>query len=151
METESATPDVVASLSAAAGVASAAPGDPRVTADPIRVDRTDVRTVRGRGLPVIEFCSRTVRIFVVSAQNSAPIAQRHVSDRGHFSFRWIPKNKNIGPGRWRRRRAHALRERRGRLDRLRAGEHADTRPALVRAPRNNGAGLDQGGNACGSG
>jgi hypothetical protein len=24
-----------------------------------------------------------------------------VSDSGRFSFRWVPKNKNIGPGRWR--------------------------------------------------
>ena len=38
---------------------------------------------------------------MVSAQNSAPIAQRHVSDSGRFRFRWVPKNKNIGPGRWR--------------------------------------------------
>ncbi len=95
------TAAVIASLATAAGVAGAAPGAPRITADPIRVDRTDVQTVRGRGWPVIEFCSRTVRVSVVSAQNSAPIAQRHVSDSGRFSFRWIPRNKNVGPGRWR--------------------------------------------------
>jgi hypothetical protein len=95
------TAAVIVSLITAAGIASAAPGDPRVTADPVRVDRTDVQTVRGRNWPVIEFCSRTVRVSVVSPQNSAPIAQRHVSDSGRFSFRWIPKNKNVGPGRWR--------------------------------------------------
>jgi len=50
---------------------------------------------------VIEFCSRTVRVSVRSAQNSAPIAQRRVSDPGRFRFRWIPKNKNIGARRWR--------------------------------------------------
>jgi hypothetical protein len=88
---------VIASLATAAGAQAAQ----TITADPVRVDRTDVQTVRGRGWPVIEFCSRTVRVSVRSAQNSAPIAQRHVSDSGRFSFRWIPRNKNIGPGRWR--------------------------------------------------
>jgi hypothetical protein len=49
---------------------------------------------------VIEFCSRTIRVSVRSAQNSAPIAQRHIGDNGRFTFRWIPKNKNIGRGTW---------------------------------------------------
>jgi hypothetical protein len=72
-----------------------------IAASPKTVKRTDVQTVRGRGWPVIEFCSRTVRVFVRSAQNSAPIAQRHIRDDGRFTFRWIPKNKNIGRGDWR--------------------------------------------------
>ena len=91
------TAAVLASLPAAAGAQPAQ----SISADPVRVDRADIQTVRGRGWPVIEFCSRTVRVFVVSAQNSAPIAQRHVSDTGRFRFRWIPDNKNVGPGRWR--------------------------------------------------
>jgi hypothetical protein len=37
----------------------------------------------------------------VSAQNAAPIAQRHIGDDGRFTFRWIPKNKNVGKGSWR--------------------------------------------------
>jgi len=72
-----------------------------ITASPKTVKRTDIQTVRGRGWPVIEFCSRTVRVFVRSAQNSAPIAQRHIRDDGRFGFRWIPKNRNIGRGDWR--------------------------------------------------
>jgi hypothetical protein len=72
-----------------------------ITASPKTVKRSDIQTVRGRGWPVIEFCSRTVRVFVRSAQNSAPIAQRHIRDTGRFAFRWIPKNKNIGKGSWR--------------------------------------------------
>ena len=91
------TAAVIASLAAAAGAQAAQ----SISADPARVGSADVQTVRGRGWPVIEFCSRTVRVSVRSAQNSAPIAQRHVSDSGRFSFRWVPKNKNIGPGRWR--------------------------------------------------
>jgi hypothetical protein len=65
------------------------------------VDSDQIQTVRGRNWPVIEFCSRTIRVSVRSDQNSAPIAQRHVSDTGRFRFRWIPDNRNIGPGRWR--------------------------------------------------
>jgi hypothetical protein len=95
------TAAVIASLAIVAGIASAAPGDPRITADPIRVDHDAIQVVRGRNWPVIEFCSRTIRVSVRSPQNSAPIAQRHVSDTGRFRFRWIPDNKNIGPGRWR--------------------------------------------------
>ena len=95
------TAAVIASLVTAGGIASAAPGDPKITADPVKVDHGAVQTVRGRNWPVIEFCSRTVRVSVRSAQNSTPIAQRHVSDTGRFRFRWIPDNKNVGPGRWR--------------------------------------------------
>jgi hypothetical protein len=88
-----------------AGVALAATAagqtNQTITASPKTVKRTDVQTVRGRGWPVIEFCSRTVRVFVRSAQNSAPIAQRHIRDTGRFTFRWIPRNKNIGKGSWR--------------------------------------------------
>jgi hypothetical protein len=84
-----------------AGLAPAAQAAQTITATPTAVDRSDVQTVRGRGWPVIEFCSRTVRVSLRSAQNSAPIAQRRVRANGRFSFRWVPQNKNIGPGRWR--------------------------------------------------
>jgi hypothetical protein len=82
-------------------IPSAAQNSQSITATPKTVKRTDIQTVRGRGWPVIEFCSRTVRVFVRSAQNSAPIAQRHIRADGRFTFRWIPKNKNIGRGDWR--------------------------------------------------
>ena len=88
-------------LAVTTAFASAAGAAQTITATPKSVDRADVQTVRGRGWPVIEFCSRTVRVSVRSAQNSAPIAQRHIRTNGRFSFRWIPQNKNIGPGRWR--------------------------------------------------
>ena len=93
----------IAALTAVAfaGLAPGAQAAETITATPKSVDRADVQTVRGRGWPVIEFCSRTVRVSVRSAQNSAPIAQRHIRANGRFSFRWIPQNKNIGPGRWR--------------------------------------------------
>lgn len=84
-------------LVAAPGAAAAAQ---RISATPKTVGRTAVQTVHGRGWPVIEFCSRTIRVSVRSAQNAAPIAQRHIGDNGRFTFRWIPKNKNIGRGSW---------------------------------------------------
>src|SRR5215218_8774595 len=90
------TAAVVASLITAAGAQAAQ----SISVDRSVINSADVQTVRGRGWPVIEFCSRTVRVFVRSAQNSAPIAQRHVSDSGRFRFRWIPDNRNVGPGRW---------------------------------------------------
>jgi hypothetical protein len=87
-----------------AGTAAVAPATATaaqtISATPKTVNRTDIQTVRGRGWPVIEFCSRTVRVSVRSAQNAAPIAQRHIRDNGRFTFRWIPKNKNIGRGSW---------------------------------------------------
>lgn len=88
-----------------AGIAAVAPAAaqaaPRITATPQTVGRTEVQTVRGFDWPVIEFCSRTIRVSVRSAQNSAPIAQRHIRANGRFAFRWIPRNKNIGRGSWR--------------------------------------------------
>jgi hypothetical protein len=97
----SAALTAVVIVGALAAVPALAQGDPRITASPQTVKRTDIQTVRGRGWPVIEFCSRTIRARVVSAQNAAPIAQRHIGDDGRFTFRWIPKNKNVGKGSWR--------------------------------------------------
>ena len=85
----------------AAAVSVPAQTTQTVTAAPTVVDSTAVQTVRGRNWPVFESCSRTIRAFVRSDQNSAPIAQRHIRDDGTFTFRWIPQNKNVGPGRWR--------------------------------------------------
>jgi len=104
METKSARPTalIAAVIACVAAIAPAtAQAAQRITATPQTVNRADTQTVRGRGWPVIEFCSRTIRVFVRSAQNSAPVAQRHVRDSGRFTFRWIPQNKNIGAGSWR--------------------------------------------------
>jgi hypothetical protein len=95
------TAAVITALTTLAASAAAAPGDPRISADPATVKSDQIQTVRGRNWPVIEFCSRTVRVSVRSAQNTAPVAQRRVSDSGRFRLRWVPQNKNIGPGRWR--------------------------------------------------
>jgi hypothetical protein len=86
-----------ASLAAVPATAAAAQ---HITASPKTVKRNEIQTVRGAGWPVIEFCSRTIRVSVRSDQNAAPIAQRHIRDDGRFTFRWIPRNKNIGRGDW---------------------------------------------------
>jgi hypothetical protein len=87
-----------------AGALAAAPATAQaaqhISAVPQTVKRNAIQTVHGRGWPVIEFCSRTVRVSVRSPQNSAPIAQRHIGDNGRFTFRWIPRNKHIGRGDW---------------------------------------------------
>jgi hypothetical protein len=85
----------------ALAAAATAQTNQTITASPKTVKRTDIQTVRGRGWPVIEFCSRTIRVAVRSPQNLVPIAQRRVRTNGRFGFRWIPKNKNVGKGRWR--------------------------------------------------
>jgi hypothetical protein len=90
---------VLAGIALAA--AATAQTNQTITASPKTVKRTDIQTVRGRGWPVIEFCSRTIRVAVRSPQNLVPIAQRRVRTNGRFGFRWIPKNKNVGKGRWR--------------------------------------------------
>lgn len=90
---------VLAGLAATA--AAPAQAARSISASPSTVRTTAVQTVSGKGWPVIEFCSRTVRVSVRSAQNSVPIAQRRVRASGRFSFRWVPRNKNVGPGHWR--------------------------------------------------
>jgi hypothetical protein len=92
---------VVLAGAVAAAVPATAAGPQRISANPQTVKRNAIQTVHGRGWPVIEFCSRTVRVYVRSDQNSVAIAQRHISDEGRFGFRWIPKNRNVARGDWR--------------------------------------------------
>jgi hypothetical protein len=91
---------ILTALAVTAAPPASALAAQRITASPKTVNRAAIQTVRGAGWPVIEFCSRTIRVSVRSAQNAAPIAQRHIRDTGRFTFRWIPKNKNIGRGDW---------------------------------------------------
>lgn len=79
--------------------ATAAKG-PTLKATPQNVGVKAVQTVKGTNWPVIEFCSRTVRVSVISAQNAAPIHSMRVKDDGSFRFRYVPRNKNVGKGTW---------------------------------------------------
>ena len=84
-------------LAAPAGAAAA----PRIDVVPRVVDADAEQTVRGRGWPVIEFCSRRVRIRLVSDQDLVTLGRVRVSDRGRFTFRWTPDEENVGaPSRW---------------------------------------------------
>ena len=63
----------------------------RVTVSPGSVGVGQPLTIRGSGWPVIEFCSRTVRLSLRSDQNAFRIGLVRVSDRGRFRFEWIPR------------------------------------------------------------
>jgi hypothetical protein len=80
---------------------AAASAAPRIAVTPRVVDHDATQTVTGRGWPVIEFCKRTVRVRLVSDQNLVTLGRVRVSDRGRFTFRWVPDDENVGaPSRW---------------------------------------------------
>jgi hypothetical protein len=80
---------------------AAATAAPRIGVSPRVVDHDATQTVTGRGWPVIEFCKRTVRIRLVSDQNLVTLGRVRVSDRGRFTFRWVPEDEHVGaPSRW---------------------------------------------------
>jgi hypothetical protein len=71
-----------------------------ITAAPNPVELGHTLVVTGKGWPVIEFCSRTVRLSLRSDQNAFRIGLVRVSDRGRLRFEWIPRRAKVGPGRW---------------------------------------------------
>ena len=56
--------------------------------------------IKGRGWPVIEFCSRNVRILLRSDQNAVRIGTARTSRRGRFRFEWVPRRREVGAGDW---------------------------------------------------
>jgi hypothetical protein len=113
---------LASSLLALALLGSLAPGAgaaQRVTASPNPVDRGDTLVVRGAGWPVIEFCSRRVRLSLRSAQNSFGIGSTRVRLNGRFRFEWPVRN--VGAGRWRL------------VARVRCESGKDGSPIIVRA------------------
>jgi hypothetical protein len=93
-------PSLLAVLAAWAATAPAAQADPRVTANPNPIPFGEKQTVEGRGWPVIEFCSRTVRLSLRSDQNAFRIGRDRVNTRGRFRFTWIPRRRDVGRGDW---------------------------------------------------
>jgi hypothetical protein len=91
----------VAVLSPAATASAPAAAGPRLSAAPNPVRLGETLTVRGRGWPVIEFCSRRVRLSLRSDQNAFRIGSVRVRASGRFTFRWVPRRGEVGPGRWR--------------------------------------------------
>jgi hypothetical protein len=92
----------VLALAVAGALVCAAPAAAKqsITASPNPVEFAQTLVVTGKGWPVIEFCSRTVRLSLRSDQNAFRIGLVRVSDRGRFRFEWIPRRAKVGPGRW---------------------------------------------------
>jgi hypothetical protein len=93
-------PSLLAVLAAWATTAPAATATPRVTATPNPVPFGETLSVKGRGWPVIEFCSRTVRLSLRSDQNAFRIGTDEVGRRGRFRFTWVPRRRDVGRGDW---------------------------------------------------
>jgi hypothetical protein len=91
-------PSLLAALTATSPADAAA--EPRVTANPNPVPFGKTLTVNGRGWPVIEFCSRTVRLSLRSDQNAFRIGTDSVGPRGRFRFTWTPRRDEVGRGDW---------------------------------------------------
>jgi hypothetical protein len=91
---------LLAVLAAWATTAPAAAAKPRVTANPNPIPFGETQTVNGRGWPVIEFCSRTVRLSLRSDQNAFRIGTDRVTTRGRFRFTWVPRRRDVGRGNW---------------------------------------------------
>jgi hypothetical protein len=93
-------PMVAAGLAVAVPAAPAA-SPPLLSLSPRTVPLDHVVTIRGREWPVIEFCSRRVRLRLESDQNAVLIGFVRIRDNGRFTRRWTPESGKIGPGRWR--------------------------------------------------
>jgi hypothetical protein len=89
-------------LAVVMSLALAAPAAARqsIAASPNPVHYGQTLAVTGKGWPVIEFCSRTVRLSLRSDQNAFRIGTVRVGDRGRFRFNWIPRRTKVGTGRW---------------------------------------------------
>ena len=72
-----------------------------ITATPNPVEFGQTVVIKGLGWPVIEFCSRTVRMSLRSDQNAFRIGRVRTRDNGRFRFEWIPRRAQVGAGRWR--------------------------------------------------
>jgi hypothetical protein len=94
------SPSLLVVLAAWATTAPAAAANPRVTANPNPIPFGETQTVKGLGWPVIEFCSRTVRLSLRSDQNAFPIGRDRVNADGRFRFTWIPRRRDVGRGDW---------------------------------------------------
>lgn len=84
---------------ALAGPATSATG-PTLSRSPNPVGFGQTLTVRGRHWPVIEFCRRTVRIRLRSAQNAVRLGTAHVRASGRWRFTYNVRRSEVGAGRW---------------------------------------------------
>jgi hypothetical protein len=89
-------------LALASALVCAAPAAAKqsIAASPNPVEFGQTLVVTGKGWPVIEFCSRTVRFSLRSAQNAVHLGSTKVGSRGRLRFEWTPRRSKIGAGRW---------------------------------------------------
>ena len=81
-------------------VTAPAAGPPILKATPRTVHLGHTVTIRGTQWPVIEFCKRSVRLRLESAQNAVLIGFSHISDGGRFTRHFTPKAGKVGAGTW---------------------------------------------------
>jgi hypothetical protein len=91
---------LVVLVSVSSATASALPGT-SLSAAPNPVNFGQTVVITGKRWPVIEFCSRTVRLSLRSAQNAFPLGTKRVRLNGRFRFEWVPRRAKVGAGRWR--------------------------------------------------
>ena len=87
-------------LLALAAAPALAEAKQRIVATPPVVAFGTPLTVRGSGWPVIEFCSRRVRISLRTSQNALRIGTSTVATTGRFKFTWVPRRSKVGAGDW---------------------------------------------------
>jgi hypothetical protein len=90
----------IALVLAGSAVAAEAAAKQSISASPNPVHFGEKLTVTGKGWPVIEFCTRTVRLSLRSDQNALHIGSTKVGVRGRLRFEWIPRRSKVGAGRW---------------------------------------------------
>jgi hypothetical protein len=95
-----ALPSLLVVLAVAGAAPAGAAAEPRIGATPNPVPFGKTMIVKGRGWPVIEFCSRTVRLSLRSDQNALRIGRDRVGPRGRFRFSWVPRRREVGRGDW---------------------------------------------------
>jgi len=90
-------------LLATASLATAAPAAAKqsISVSPNPVSFGQTLTIRGKGWPVIEFCSRAVRLSLRSDQNAFRIGKVRTRTNGRFKFEFVPRRSKVGAGRWR--------------------------------------------------
>lgn len=71
-----------------------------ISAAPNPVRFGEKLVVTGKGWPVIEFCSRTVRLSLRSDQNALHLGSTKVGPHGRLRFEWTPRRAKVGAGRW---------------------------------------------------
>src|SRR3954447_20932068 len=81
-------------------VTAPAAGPPFLKVKPRTVHLGHTVTITGSQWPVIEFCKRSVRLRLETAQNAVLIGFAHVKDDGRFTRHFTPKQGKIGTGTW---------------------------------------------------